>query len=173
MNLNILILMLTNSIFGIGYLTYVAGGAIIGAIKTSELMVGALVYYSQGLSLSSLISGLGTGLAWTGIVGVSLVGLFGLIHGGFFLYKKITEKKKYIELVEKAKKELMASCPNYKDKIDSILEDMKKQIEKAVVKFEEIIYSKKEGIKNNKEEWMNLYQKFKELLNIIFKIDEK
>lgn len=67
----------------------------------------------------------------------------------------------------------MASCPNYKDKINSILEEIKKQIEKAVVKFEEILYSKKEGIKNNKEEWMNLYQKFKELLSIILKINEK
>ena len=160
-------------IFGIGYLGFLAGGAFLAAIPTSPLLIGALVYYSQGLTLSSLISGLGTGLAWTGVAGASLLGLVGLIHGGFCLYKKITEKKKYIELVENAKKELMASCPNYKDKINSILEEIKKQIEKAVVKFEEILYSKKEGIKNNKEEWMNLYQKFKELLSIILKINEK
>ncbi len=134
-------------IFGIGYLGFLAGGAFLAAIPTSPLLIGALVYHSQ-----ALISGLCTGLAWTGVVGVSLVGLAGLIHGGFCLYKKITEKKKYIELVENAKKELMASCPNYKDKINSILEEIKKQIEKAVVKFEEILYSKKEGIKNNKEE---------------------
>ena len=46
-------------IFGIGYLGFLAGGAFLAAIPTSLLLVGALVYYSQGLSLSSLISGLG------------------------------------------------------------------------------------------------------------------
>ena len=83
-------------IFGIGYLGFLAGGAFLAAIPTSPLLIGALVYYSQGLTLSSLISGLCTGLAWTGVAGVSLAGLAGLIHGGICLYKKINEKKKYI-----------------------------------------------------------------------------
>ena len=94
-----------------------------------------------------------------------LIGLFigGLIHGGFFLYKKITEKGKYIQVIENAKKELITSCEEIKKEINKNLETNKNQIESAVKKFEELFLSKNYGIKNHKEEWTNLFQQFKKL----------
>jgi hypothetical protein len=160
-------------LYGTGQLVGLLGIVIVEGATATPLGLGALVYFLQNMTLSSLTSGLTSCLATGGIVGASLLGLAGLVHGGFYLYKKFTEKDRYIELIENEKKELKSSCSNCKTKVTSILEEIKNQIELAVEKFEDILYSKKEGIKNNKEEWMNLYQKFKELLSIILKINEK
>ena len=80
-----------------------------------------------------------------------------------FLYKKFTEKGKYIQLIENAKKELITSCAKVKKEINKNLETNKNQIESAVKKFEKMFLSKNNGIKNHKEDWTNLFQQFKKL----------
>ena len=160
-------------LYGAGQLVGLLGMVVAEGAVATPLGLGALVYFFQHTTLSAITSGLTTCAATGGIIGASLLGLAGLVHGGFCLYKKFTEKDKYIELIEKEKKELNYSCSNCKTKVKSVLKDMKNQIELAVEKFEEILFSKKEGIKNNKEEWMKLYKSFKNLISMIFKIKEK
>lgn len=95
-----------------------------------------------------------------GLIGI---GVAGLIHAGFSLYKKFTAKEKYIRLVEDSKKELQNSCSDVKRKVNENLEKNKNQIESAVKNFEEIFFSKNEGIINHKEEWLAIFDKFKKL----------
>jgi len=98
--------------------------------------------------------------AVTGGVGVVVAGL---IHLGFKFYKKSKEKSKYIGLIENAKKELKTSCSDVKTEVNKNLETNKNQIESAVKNFEEILFSKSEGLINHKEEWLNIFNKFKKL----------
>ena len=44
------------------------------------------------------------------------------------------------------------------------MEEYKKQLEKGIKNFEDILFSKKEGIRKNKEKWQQLYKEFKELI---------
>ena len=101
-----------------------------------------------------------TMIATTGGIGA---GVAGLVHLGFSLYKKYTEKDKYIELIENAKKELKNSCSEIKTEVNKNLETNKNQIESAVKNFEEIFFSKSEGLINHKEEWLTIFNKFKKL----------
>ncbi len=98
--------------------------------------------------------------AVTGGVGVVVAGL---IHLGFHLFKKAKEKGKYIGLIENAKKELKTSCSDVKTEVNKNLETNKNQIESAVKNFEEIFFSKSEGLINHKEEWLTIFNKFKKL----------
>ena len=98
--------------------------------------------------------------AVTGGVGVVVAGL---IHLGFKFYKKSKEKSKYIGLIENAKKELKTSCSDVKTEVNKNLETNKNQIESAVKNFEEIFFSKSEGLINHKEEWLTIFNKFKKL----------
>ena len=94
--------------------------------------------------------------------GIAL-GVAGLIHTGFSLYKNITAKGKYIELIEKQKEELKNSSSDIKKKLHKNIETNKKQIESAVRNFERIFFSKNKGLINNKEEWKKIFDKFLEL----------
>ena len=98
--------------------------------------------------------------AVTGGVGVVVAGL---IHLGFKIFKKSKEKGKYIGLIENAKKELKTSCSDVKTEVNKNLETNKNQIESAVKNFEEIFFSKSEGLINHKEEWLTIFNKFKKL----------
>ena len=105
----------------------------------------------------------GIGLPGVGIGALIAASIGGLIHGGFSLYKKLTEKEKYIESIENEKISLKNSCSEVKKEINKNLEENKKQLESAVDKFERSFLSKNEGIKNHKEEWLSLFQKFKKI----------
>ena len=103
------------------------------------------------------------------VTGGVLVAAAGAIHLGFSLYKNQTEKGKYIELIEKAKNELKNSCSNVKNKIYQNCETNKNQIKSAVKNFEQIIFSKNEGIKKNKKECLALFNKlFKFIIILLF-----
>lgn len=106
----------------------------------------------------------GNALFALGVFGAVGVGIAGIIHGSFWIYKKLTQKKKYIEIIEKEKKELISSSSTFKNQVNSSLEDYKNQIEKRVTYTEDILFSTKEGIRKNKEKWLKLYKEFKELI---------
>jgi len=76
------------------------------------------------------------------------------IHGGFTLYKKFVEKKKYIELISNAKKELEKSLSNYEENINIILKKITDDIELAVKRFFLIQNVKLDGIKKHMGEWL-------------------
>ena len=116
------------------------------------LLLGGGIYGATFLT-SSII-------AVTGGIGA---GIAGLVHLGFSLYKKYKEKDKYIELIENAKKELKTTCSEIKTEVNKNLETNKNQIESAVKNFEEIFFSKSEGLINHKEEWLTIFNKFKKL----------
>ena len=78
------------------------------------------------------------------------------VHYGFELYKKIVEKKKYIELISKAKKELEKSLSYYEDNINNILKKITHEIELAVERFFLIQNIKLDGIRKHMEEWLLL-----------------
>ena len=76
------------------------------------------------ISLGSLLS-----FAIGGLLGIAIPLT---IKGGFSLYKKLVEKKKYIELIQNAKKELEKSLQEYEKKIIEILDTIKDSIQEAV-----------------------------------------
>ena len=139
------------------------------ADKNESLALGGEVYLiyklKEPLAVGFLIALInGQALLALGAFGAVGIGIAGIIHGSFWLYKKFTEKKKYIELIEKEKTELISSCTKFKDNVNSALEEYKKQLEKGIKNFEDILFSKKEGIRKNKEKWQQLYKEFKELI---------
>ena len=133
----------------------VAGGAY---VLTDSVPATVLLTGVAGYAALTYVST--TALAVGGLAGL---GIAGVIHGGFFLYKKLTEKSKYIEFVEQTKKELITSCSYVKKDINEKLEKIKNQIESAVEKFETIFFSKNEGIKEHKEKWLDIFNQFKKL----------
>ena len=78
------------------------------------------------------------------------------VHGGFKLYKKIVEKKRYIELISNAKIELEKSLSNYEDNINLILKKITDEIELAVKKFFSVQNVKLDGIKKHMNDWLAL-----------------
>ena len=108
--------------------------------------------FSGFLSWSSLASfGIGCGIGAAIGIGIPLV-----IHGGFALYKKIVEKKRYIELISNAKIELEKSLASYEENINLILRKITNEIEMAVKKFFAIQNVKLEGIKKHIDDWLAL-----------------
>ena len=93
----------------------------------------------------------------TGYVGTVVEGL---VHLGFHFFKKGKEKSKYIGLIENAKKELKTSCSDVKTEVNKNMEINKNQIESTVKNFEEIFFSKREGLIKHKEEWLTIFNKF-------------
>ena len=95
------------------------------------------------------------------LLSCAIGGLIGIaapltIKGGFFLYKKLVEKNKYIELIQNAKKELEKSLKEYEKKIVDILDTIKDSIQEAVKKFFISQNEKLNGIKEHLNEWMLL-----------------
>ena len=88
------------------------------------------------------------------------------IHGGFKLYKKIVEKKKYIELISNAKIELEKSLSNYEENINSILKKITDEIELAVKRFFSVQNIKLDGIKKHMKDWLSLREQIINCLNI-------
>ena len=108
------------------------------------------------LSLNSLIN--------FGIGGLMGIAIPLVINGGFMLYKKLVEKNKYIELVQKAKKDLENSLKQYEKNIYDILEKIKKDIEEAVTKFFELQNVTLNGIKKHMKEWLLLKEEIKNII---------
>jgi len=108
--------------------------------------------FSGLFSWSSLASfGIGCGIGAAIGIGIPLV-----IHGGFALYKKIVEKKRYIELISNVKIELEKSLASYEENINLILRKITNEIEMAVKKFFAIQNVKLEGIKKHIDDWLAL-----------------
>ena len=103
-------------------------------------------------SMSSLLSvgfGLGVGLGLAIATHMS-------IHGLFKLYKKSVEKKRYIELIVNAKKDLEKSLLSYEENVNMILKKITEEIELAVKKFFTVQNVKLDGIKKHMEDWLAL-----------------
>jgi len=118
--------------------------------------------YSNGM--------LATGLTSVGIGALAIVGIAGFIHGGFAINKQLTKKGRYIEFIENEKKEIKYSMIIFQEKVNDASEKCKNQLEIGIKNFEKIIFSKSEGLKENKAEWKKLYNLFKKRLRFAFEI---
>ena len=130
------------------------------------LSITAVAAEGIGVAVGEAVGGIFslTGLVSFGIgaaIGVSIVGA---IHGGFKLYKKLVEKKRYIELISNAKSELENSLSNYEKNIDSILKKITDEIKMAVEKFFSVQNVKLDGIKKNMKVWLSLRE---EIINCL------
>jgi hypothetical protein len=123
---------------------------------TEGIVVATTQIGSSFLSLGSIIS--------FGIGGLMGIAIPLTIHGGFMLYKKLVEKNKYIELVQKAKKDLENSLKQYEKNICDILEKIKKEIEQVVTKFFELQNVTLNGIKKHMKEWLLLKEEIKNII---------
>ena len=146
-----------------------AGGALLGVgtiafenmtLETGLNLLGTI--YSNGM--------LATGLTSAGIGALALVGIAGLIHGGFAIYRQFTKKGSYIKFIENEKKEIINSIIHFEENVDNACDKCKNQLEIGIKNFEKIIFSKSEGIKKNKGEWKKLYNLFKKRLRLAFEI---
>ncbi len=133
-------------------------------------------YSLLGISTLTLTAAEGVGVAVAQVGGAflsfgSLIGAgigFALgiaipytIQGAFYLYKKLVEKNKYIELVQNAKKELEHSLKQYEEKMYEILNKIKEENQIAVEKFFKLQNVKLNGIKEHMQEWLLLKEEIK------------
>ena len=104
---------------GLGQLIFDIGGNAISGITTATsegigVVASQATQFAKGIFSLSSLEGfcLGIGIA---------ISINYSIHGVFALYKKLVEKNKYIEFVEKAKIELEKSVSDYREYVYEIL----------------------------------------------------
>ena len=144
--------------------TFLIGGAILSSPITLPIF---LIATEAGAPFGLALAGVEIWAAYTFLTplmaatgGAIGIGVAGLVHLGFSLYKKYKEKGKYIKLIEDSKKELKASYSELKTNVSENLKKIKNQIESALKKFEDIYFSKNKGIMSHKEEWLTIFNKF-------------
>ena len=104
---------------GLSQLIFDIGGSAISGITTATsegigVVASQATQFAKGIFSLPSLEGfcLGIGIA---------IGINYFIHGVFALYKKLVEKNKYIELIEKAKIELEKSVSDYREYVYEIL----------------------------------------------------
>ena len=135
-------------------------GAAYKGFQGFQNLQGLSVIGAKGLAFlgSSLIPAIGIGVA------ASLT-FAGLLHGGFFIYKKFTKKPKFIDLIEKTKNDLRYDLYSFSASHNRVLKYFSSQIENDVQKFEMIMFSKNEVLQKNKKELLNIYNHFKKMIS--------
>ena len=175
--------------YGIGEIIGDTGKAIIKSVPTNLISgegankllskgIGALIPVAykgfqgfQNLQALSLIGSQGltylgtTVLPVIGIGAVACLSFAGLLHGGFYLYKKFKKKSKFIEFIEKLKKYLENEFIDIEKDHNKVLNYYSSEIKNAVTKFETVMFSNFEGINKNRKELLKIYNQFKKLIN--------
>ena len=124
------------------------------------------VYKGIAMNIGSITSSLSyIGSSVLPAVGIGFAACLTFAGLGVLIYKKLTQKSKYIEKVENEKKEIEYDFHRLKESSSDVFEHYTKENEKMVKKFEDIIMSNVDGFEHNKKELLDIYKQFRKLIN--------